>query len=351
MSILITPHRRWTRTMGHVAAIVTALLIGGLAVRAQSADPPVRVLDVKKSVMQQEVVRLAEAGFAIVLAHLDQPGLFTAQRAMLLAQRDQDAGARSYLFVDDLDVFLREGQHEAGYRLLPATLTRGMKGRGLAGEFAGTYYAAIFERMPVDTAVREYLFVKEGTAGDLEKTARTSGDGLLPVAINTHGAAAGVFERQAQSGPWKILATKQKGTMDRELSEAAAEGYRIVVASGGAEYVFALVQNTSTPPADYRLLQGTNASLERKMNEMAAQGFRFTMASLLSVGGDGSLGETTALVMERTTAPGPITYRVVGAARVVEAAADGFRILAASVGYKGTVIVLAKPSGETTTVR
>jgi hypothetical protein len=340
-------------------SVISVILLCGLTAGAQSGDPSIRVLDVKKSAMQQEVGRLAQAGVAIVLAHLAPPGLFTAQTGMLLAQRDQEAGARSYLFVDDLEAFLEKGQLEAGYRLLPHTLTHGMKGRGLAGEFAGRYYCAIFEKLPMDNALRQYVFVKEPTAGDLEKKAHASGAGLVPVAIDTHGVAAGVFERQAQGGPWKILATTQKGTMERELSAAAAEGYRIVAASGGAERVFALVQSADAPPADYTLLEDKSASLERQMNEKAAEGFRFTEASLLSVGGSGSLGEATDLVMERAPTPAPIAYRVVGAARVgtmekelLRAAADGFRILAATVGYGETVVVLAKPSGApTATVR
>jgi len=257
--------KRWIAVTGAIFSI--ALMVtpvstqtrfpkSGYAAGAQSGDPSIRVLDVKKSAMQQEVGRLAQAGFAIVVAHLAPPGLFTAQTGMLIAQRDEEIG----------------GQREAGYRLLPHTLTHGMKGRGLAGEFAGRYYCAIFEKLPMDDAVRQYMFVKEPTAGDLEKKAHTSGDGLVPVAIDTHGMAAGVFERQAQGGPWKILATTQKGTM------------------------------------------------------------------------------------ERAPTPGATAYRVVGAARVstmekelLRAAADGFRILAATVGYGESVVVLAKPTGAPTT--
>lgn len=60
--------------------------------------------------------------------------------------------------------------------------------------------------------------------------------------------------------------------------------------------------------------------------------------------------------MERAPAPDPTAYRIVGAARVstmeqelLRAAADGFRILAATVGYGETVVVLAKSTGAPTT--
>lgn len=351
MFSLIRQHRRVTASPRRAIGVCVVLLSAGLTAGAQSSDSPVRLLEVKKSAMQQEVERLAEAGFDILLAHLGGPTAFTAQTGWLLAQRGQETGARSYRFVEDLEALLTTGQLDAGYRLLPQTLTRGQKLLG------GEYFCAIFEKRPVDSAAREYVFVRGGKPGGLEKEAHAiPGDGLVPVAIDSHRIpTVGIFERQAHAEPWKILATKRKGTMENELMAAAADGYRIVAASGGEERVFALVQRANAPPVEYKLLEpARSASLERDLNEMAAQGFRFAEASLLSVGN--SLGGATGLVMERTPAPSPTAYRVVGARRVgtidkelSQAAAEGFRILAATPGYGEMVVVLAKPAGETTT--
>ena len=71
---------------------------------ARTAPPK---LDVKQSTMQQEVTRLAEAGFDIALARLN-PGL-------LIAQRDREPVAREYLFVEDLETFLAGKRLEPGY--------------------------------------------------------------------------------------------------------------------------------------------------------------------------------------------------------------------------------------------
>lgn len=348
---LFRQHSRVTASPRRAIGLCAVLLSVGVTVGAQSSDSPVRLLEsVKKSAMQQEVDRLAEAGFDILLAHLDPPRL-TAQTGWLLAQRGQETGARSYRFVEDLEALLTKGQLDAGYRLLPQTLTRGKR---LLGE---DYFCAIFQKMPVDSAAREYVFVRGGTPEHLEKRARAiPGNGLVPVAIDSHRMpAVGIFERQAHAEPWKVLATTLRETMENELSAAAADGYRIVAASGGEERVFALVQRADAPPVEYKLLEPErSASLERDMNEMAAQGFRFAGASLLSVGN--SLGGRTGLAMERTPAPSPTAYRVVGARRagtidkeLSQAVTKGFRILAATVGYTETVIVLAKPAGETTT--
>jgi len=342
MTILMTQHKRWTRALRHVAAIVTALAIGGLVVRAQSADLPVRVLDVKRSTMQQEISQLAQSGFDIALARLG-PGL-------LIAHEGREAVPRTYLFVEDLQAFLAGKRLEPGYRLLPQSLSPG-----------GKPYCAVFEKREHDDQLREYAFVKGSTAGDLEKKARKSlGDGFVPVAVNTEGEAIAVFERRPYAGPWKLLATKSTETMEKELAAAAAEGYRVVAAAGGIELTYALVQSGGAQPIEARLLSATRATtLERELNELAANGFRLVPASLAALKG-GFLFRSTnegAIVVEKSGEPA-VTYRIVGARRVStieqeanEPASQGYAVVAALLGYEETVVILAGPRVTTTTVR
>ena len=319
------------------------VLLTSVAAGAQSADPLVRVLDVKRSTMAQEINRLADAGYHIALARLD-PGL-------LIAHIGREPVARVYLFVEDLQTFLAGHRLEPGYRFLPQSLSP-----------AGKPHCAVFEKRENDDRLREYAFVKGSSAGDVENKARkTLGDGFVPVAINTEGEAVAVFERTPEAGPWRMLATKSTGTMEKELAAAAAEGYRVVAAAGGIELTFALVQHAGSQPVEYRLLSATRATtLERELNDAAAQGFRFVPASLAALKGGFLFRGTNeaAIVVERSSAEPAVTYRIVGARRTstIEKEADepasrGFTIAAALAGYEETVVILASSREATTTVR
>jgi hypothetical protein len=335
----IQTSRHGRRTARQVAEIVTVLSLCAQPVKAQPGDALVRVLDAKRSTMQQEITRLADAGFDIALARLD-PGL-------VIAQRGPEPGPHAYLFVEDLQTFLTGKRLERGYRLLPQSLSPG-----------GKPYCAVFEKRDNDDQLREYAFVMGSSTDDLEKKARTSlSDGFVPVAINTEDDAIAVFERQPEAGSWKLLATKSTATMEKELAAAAVEGYRVVAAAGGLELTYALVQHAGSEPAEYRLLSATRAStLARELNESAAQGFRFVPRSLAAL--LGGLANEAAVVVEKSTAEPAITYRIVGARRLStiakethETASRGFTIVAALLGYEETVVILVSPRETSTMVR
>lgn len=338
MCILARPHRRWTRTTLVVGTFVAGALTAA-TLRAQTSDPPVQIVDVKRSTIAQEVARLAQAGDDIVFARLD-PGL-------LIAQPSVDPGPRAYLFVDDLPTFLAGKSLAPGYRLLPQSLSPG-----------GKPHCAIFEKREGDDRPREYAFVKGSSPGDLEKKARQS---LLaefvPVAINTEGDAIAVFERLAEATPWKLLATTSTKTMEKELAAAALEGLHVVAAAGGGQLTYALVERVGAP--DYRLLSTTRAvTLERELNDAAASGFRFVPGSLASLKGGSILraSNEVAIVVQKSAEPAA-TYRIVGARRVAtigkeinEPASRGFTVVAGLIGYEETVVILAMPR-DTRTVR
>jgi hypothetical protein len=102
-----------------------------------------------------------------------------------------------------------------------------------------------------------------------------------------------------------LLATKKTSTMQKELTEAANLGFRILVGSptSGTEMAI-FMERVATPPDvyQYRLLATTRTgTMQRELNEMAAEGFRLlprTMISKVDVSPLRS-GQEIVVVLER----------------------------------------------------
>lgn len=83
-----------------------------------------------------------------------------------------------------------------------------------------------------------------------------------------------------------LLATKKTATMQKELAEAAALGYRVVVGSptSGSEMAV-LLERVATPPDTYKyfLLATTRTgTMQKELNEMAVQGYRLLPRTMIS---------------------------------------------------------------------
>ena len=329
------------RPFTHIAVgLQLFALAGGQMMTAQTGDQPVRVMEAKRSSMQETISGLA--AYDIAFAHLD-PG-------MLIVQRGPEGSSRSYLFVEDLGTLVKNKALEPGYRLLPQTFSPG-----------GKPYCAVFEKVEGDNQLREYAMLTAPTPGDVEKKARTSlAEGFVPVAVSNTKAqgAAVIFERMPNAG-WKLLSTRQTKTMQEELASAAGEGYRLVASGGGEELVYALVKPADAQPTQYRLLSTTKSNtLERELNEAATDGWRLVPLSLAGLAGGSGLsmfsGRTSneaAVVVEKVPGSRPVSYKVVGARRmstlekeVIALASQGFSVAAAVVGYEETVVILASPA-------
>jgi hypothetical protein len=221
----------------------------------------------------------------------------------------------------------------------------------------------VFEKSEGDMERHEYALVTGSSPGDLEKKARARlAEGFVPVAINNEDDTVAVFERTPGAGTWKILSTRSTSTMEKELSAAAAEGYRVTAAAGGSELVYAVVKPPDATPVEYRLLATTSSeTLERELNDAAAAGFRFVPSSLAALAASTTLFVTrmsneAAIVVEKAPGAPPVTYRIVGARRTAtieretrEVAGAGYRILAALLGYEETVVILASEARTITT--
>lgn len=135
-----------------------------------------------------------------------------------------------------------------------------------------------------------------------------------------------------------LLATTKTSTMQKELNEAAATGYRILVGSrtSGAEIAL-ILEKVATPPNvyEYYLLATTRTStMERELNDQAARGFRLlprTMTQKEQVLG----GVEILMVMEKPPAAAQqYRYKLLATTRtgtlqkeMAQAVDDGYEVI------------------------
>ncbi len=95
---------------------------------------------------------------------------------------------------------------------------------------------------------------------------------------------------QDLAGRFLLLATSRTGTMQRELDEAAAAGYRILTGSptSGTEMAV-ILEKVVTPPNTYQyilLATSRTGTMQRELDEAASEGFRLLPATMMSSGSE-----------------------------------------------------------------
>ena len=85
---------------------------------------------------------------------------------------------------------------------------------------------------------------------------------------------------------YMLLATKKTSTMQKELAEMAAVGFRVLVGSPtSSEEMAVFMERVATPPNvyHYKLLATTRTgTMERELNESAAEGYRLLPRTMIS---------------------------------------------------------------------
>src|SRR4028118_756471 len=106
---------------------------------------------------------------------------------------------------------------------------------------------------------------------------------LLPV---TCGICFGQAKKSEEDLQYKLLATTKTSTMQKELDETAAKGYRILVGSptSGTEMaVFLSREATSDAPYKYKLLATTRTgTMQKELNDAAANGYRLLPRTMIA---------------------------------------------------------------------
>ena len=146
----------------------------------------------------------------------------------------------------------------------------------------------------------------------------------------------------AQSKPeedlqYKLLATRRTSTMQKEIDEVAAKGYRILVGSPTSSSemaVFMSREGTIEQPFKYKLLATTRTgTMQKELNDVAADGYRLIPSTMIAKAG--IISVEIVMILER---PPVVTkqyeYKLLATTltstlqkEVTEAQEAGFRIV------------------------
>jgi hypothetical protein len=179
---------------------------------------------------------------------------------------------------------------------------------------------------------------------------------LVALALVVSPAAA-----LAQAIEYRLLATAKTSTMEKEMREAAAAGYRYRdvtggnTALGGAEVVVVMQKDGTPGTYDYRLLAATRTStMQKELQEAADAGFEFRGQTVFKTrfGGD----EVVCILEKRLrTAVARYEYLLLASKKtstmqkdLIGAGAAGFEFVGLTVARSGiageeVVAILRRP--------
>jgi len=163
----------------------------------------------------------------------------------------------------------------------------------------GLALPAISQDVKVDPEQRYLLLATKKTATMQKELAAVAAQGFrVLVGSPTSGTEMAVFLERVATPPnvyqYKLLATTRTGTMQKELNETGANGYRLLVRTmiskvdvspfGGVEIVVLLEREpNSTKRYEYRLLATTlTSTLQKEVAEALAADF--VLAGMVSRG-------------------------------------------------------------------
>ena len=149
-----------------------------------------------------------------------------------------------------------------------------------------------------------------------------------------------------------LLATTKTSTMQKELNEAASQGFRVVVGSPTSGKEMALLLEQVAQPPDiytYQLLATTRTStMQKELDEAASEGFRLLPSTMIAK--DRVFGnEEIVVILEREpNATKRYSYKLLATSRtgtlqneVSEAEADGY-VVAGMVSRGEHMVILEK---------
>jgi hypothetical protein len=176
---------------------------------------------------------------------------------------------------------------------------------------------------------------------------------VLPLILLT--AVSTVAQSKLKIDPenrYLLLSTVKTSTMQKELDEASGLGFRIISAAsscGQSEMVLFLERVTQPPDTyKYQLLATTRTStMEKELNQAAQEGFRLLPRTITAK--QGFLSNEIVSVLEQTPKSSKrYQYRLLATSRtstlqkeVAQAEADGF-VLVGLVGRGENMVIMEK---------
>ena len=149
----------------------------------------------------------------------------------------------------------------------------------------------------------------------------------------------------AQSIEYKVLATSKTSTMEKELNDAGALGFRFSVVmgggtAGGGNEVVVLMQKNAGASGTYRyrlLATSKTSTMQKEMSDAAADGYDYVGQTVFASAFGGA--ELVSIVEGGAAPVSPYTYKLIATSKTStlqqEANAlghDGFEALGMTVG-------------------
>jgi hypothetical protein len=166
---------------------------------------------------------------------------------------------------------------------------------------------------------------------------RTTITMLAALLLTVTGIA--IAQKSDEADPtYMLLATKRTGTMQKEIDEAASQGYRILMGSPTSGEEMALfMQKTVSSGAGYQykvLATTRTGTMEKELNELAEQGYRLLPSTMIAKKQMIGAVEIVALLERAPNSNRKYQYKLLATSRtgtlqkeVTEAQSAGFVIV------------------------
>ena len=319
-----------------------------------------------------ELAKAAKRGYRVAAVAQTTAGFLVLERW---------TDKREYVVSDGLLKDIRERKVPPGYRILPQTVR--VIGLGVAGygPCAGIWERSSGDRVGRDYRVEHALHLRNLRRDILNAAAegyhalviRAGAAGYCAVlergaqAVSTSASLANIRDRSTEKNlslgaaddprPYVLIATRETNTLQKELTEAVAHGYRLHSGLAGDEFVYLMErQGANAALADYVLLSTRSIeTLVRSMNQTATRGYQlhpFSLGALVIPIPDIDIPQATQIVavMERRESP-PLEYRVIRARwtwpqfeKEINAAAEQGWELTATLGSGAAL--MQRPAGS-----
>jgi hypothetical protein len=157
--------------------------------------------------------------------------------------------------------------------------------------------------------------------------AEASAGGFRVIALSGLETQAALLEKMPEpensATSYRLLATHKISTMEKEIAGAASLNFRVIAASGAGNEILVLMDKMplGDKTHNYKVISTTRTStFEKEINEAAAEGYRIVpqTGAALQKGSmlmGGTYGYEQAIVMERQPESPRVNYLLLGAGR------------------------------------
>ena len=180
---------------------------------------------------------------------------------------------------------------------------------------------------------------------------------VLPLILFT--AVSTVAQGKLKIDPenrYLLLSTVKTSTMQKELDEASAQGFRIITAASscGQSEMVLFLERVTQPPDTYKyklLATARTSTMEKELNQAAQEGYRLLPRTITAK--EGFLSNEIVSVLELTPkSTKRYQYRLLATSRtstlqkeVAQAEGDGF-VLVGLVGRGENMVIMEKEADQ-----